>query len=356
MVTSDMERVYKSIAKNWKNEIGFHAHNNMGRAINNVNTAIDLGVTWVDSTITGMGRGAGNAETEYLLMESRFLEKNYYADDLFELVSTYFEPLKLKCGWGSSLYYYIGAKYGLHPTYVQELSTDITVNRSIIPKILNDLGKVKNPNSYSKDVLDKVKSKLSPKNNNPIYGDEIPTFMEGREVLLVAQTNLSKSLKGAIEDYILKKNPTLISINQPSKDLKLNYDFVSASHNKKFREDESKYIDGKFKYIAPKNLFEGIPINIEYNYGILVSKGMFEYSKNFATIPFNLTIAYTIAFCMNAGANKISLVGFGGYESSEDPRQKEMQEFLRILSLQNIELISLNPTSFTIPEKSIYAI
>ena len=61
--------IAKNISQNWKGELGFHAHNNKGHALVNTITAVSEGVTWVDGTITGMGRGAGNTSTESLILE-----------------------------------------------------------------------------------------------------------------------------------------------------------------------------------------------------------------------------------------------------------------------------------------------
>ena len=57
------------IKKNWNKEFGFHAHDNCGLALKNSMCAIDNGAKWIDSTIMGMGRGAGNVSTEDLLKE-----------------------------------------------------------------------------------------------------------------------------------------------------------------------------------------------------------------------------------------------------------------------------------------------
>ena len=50
-----------------KTKIGCHFHNNSGLALANSLIAYDNGCQIIDSTFTGMGRGAGNAETELLL-------------------------------------------------------------------------------------------------------------------------------------------------------------------------------------------------------------------------------------------------------------------------------------------------
>ena len=66
------------IKKNWKKDIGFHAHDNMSRALINGVAAFNNGVKWIDSTVTGMGRGAGNIKTEFALLQfSKYLKKDY---------------------------------------------------------------------------------------------------------------------------------------------------------------------------------------------------------------------------------------------------------------------------------------
>ena len=77
MDSEDVSKCIKLIKKNWNGEIGIHTHNNLGKAVSNSISAIKNGVTWVDSTVTGMGRGPGNSETEYMLIEmDKFSKKN----------------------------------------------------------------------------------------------------------------------------------------------------------------------------------------------------------------------------------------------------------------------------------------
>jgi 4-hydroxy 2-oxovalerate aldolase len=51
------------IRQGWKGEIGIHTHDNMAQALANSKAAVEAGVTWVDATVTGMGRGPGNVQT-----------------------------------------------------------------------------------------------------------------------------------------------------------------------------------------------------------------------------------------------------------------------------------------------------
>lgn len=355
MGRKDVKRVYQALNKYWLGDIGFHSHNNLGKAIENINVAISLGSNWIDGTVSGMGRGAGNAETEFLLLDPNLRRVKIDSTGLFGLVHGHFDALKKLYAWGTSVPYFLGALNKLHPTYVQELCADQSLDRALIPKIISDLGDLPNPSSFDENVLRRIKSKMEPERQK-IDGDDVPTFMEGKEVVLVAQTDLSIEYKDAIEDYCNAKKPILISINQPKVKLKLDYDFVVISHNEKFRDDENSYRTGAYSYVAPKSMFKKINIDIVHDYGILMSPNKFENCQSYACVPNRLTLAYAISFCLDAGVSNLKLVGFGGF-NLEEKRHKEVQAFLQILATQSsIKLVSLTPTSFNIPEKSIYAI
>ena len=69
MVPEDIQKICQLLKKSWPSSLGIHTHNNKNLALINSMTAVENGVTWCDSTITGMGRGAGNVSTEGLVME-----------------------------------------------------------------------------------------------------------------------------------------------------------------------------------------------------------------------------------------------------------------------------------------------
>lgn len=63
-----LKKIIKAFQKKWKGALGIHTHDNIAQAINNSIHAAESGITWVDSTVTGMGRGPGNAQTEYIIL------------------------------------------------------------------------------------------------------------------------------------------------------------------------------------------------------------------------------------------------------------------------------------------------
>ena len=75
--------------------LGFHGHNNLSLAAANTMQAVKSGATYIDTCIRGMGRSAGNAQTEIviiLLQKLGFYEEiNIY--DLYELANNIVAPM-----------------------------------------------------------------------------------------------------------------------------------------------------------------------------------------------------------------------------------------------------------------------
>ena len=87
--------------------------------------ALDEGVTWVDATVAGMGRGAGNTKVEYLLIELADRHQvPLNIGPLVSLIERRFRPMQAEFGWGSNTFYYLAGRYGIDPTYVQAMLAD----------------------------------------------------------------------------------------------------------------------------------------------------------------------------------------------------------------------------------------
>lgn len=119
-------------------KIGFHGHNNLELALINSLTAIENGAEMIDSTISGMGRGAGNVKTELLLsvLNTKFNWKVDY-NALGNVVDG-FEPLLDKHKWGTNLPYMISGSNSLPQKDVMDwMTTRIFSFNSIIQALQN---------------------------------------------------------------------------------------------------------------------------------------------------------------------------------------------------------------------------
>jgi 4-hydroxy 2-oxovalerate aldolase len=102
---------FKSILKT--KEIGMHAHNNQQLAFSNTIEAIIHHANYVDGSIYGLGRAAGNCPTELLL---GFLKNpKYDIRPILDVISKEFIPLRQKLEWGYVIPYAITGILDEHP-------------------------------------------------------------------------------------------------------------------------------------------------------------------------------------------------------------------------------------------------
>ena len=102
---------FKSILKS--KEIGMHAHNNQQLAFSNTIEAIIHDANYVDGSIYGLGRAAGNCPTELLL---GFLKNpKYDIRPILDVISKEFIPLREKMEWGYVIPYAITGILDEHP-------------------------------------------------------------------------------------------------------------------------------------------------------------------------------------------------------------------------------------------------
>jgi 4-hydroxy 2-oxovalerate aldolase len=94
-------------------EVGMHAHNNLQLAYSNTIEAIILGANWLDGTMAGLGRGAGNCPMELLL---GFLHNpQYKLPPVLRCVDECIEPMRKDLQWGFDLPYMLTGMFNQHP-------------------------------------------------------------------------------------------------------------------------------------------------------------------------------------------------------------------------------------------------
>ncbi|NQT21960.1 MAG: nucleoid-structuring protein H-NS [Candidatus Omnitrophica bacterium] len=94
-------------------EVGFHGHNHQQLAFGNTIEAIIHGANYLDGTVYGIGRAAGNCPLELLL---GFLKNpKFDIRPVLDLISTEFIPLRNKIEWGYIIPYAISGMMNEHP-------------------------------------------------------------------------------------------------------------------------------------------------------------------------------------------------------------------------------------------------
>jgi 4-hydroxy 2-oxovalerate aldolase len=94
-------------------DVGIHAHNNLQLAFANTIEAIVLGANFLDATMAGLGRGAGNCPLELLI---GFLHNpKYDILPVLKCVQNVVEPMRAKLLWGFDLPYMLTGLLNEHP-------------------------------------------------------------------------------------------------------------------------------------------------------------------------------------------------------------------------------------------------
>jgi 4-hydroxy 2-oxovalerate aldolase len=94
-------------------EVGFHAHNNQQLGFANTIEAIRKGANFLDGTIYGIGRAAGNCPLELLL--SFLKNPKFKLDPILEVIEKEFLPLRERIEWGYIIPYMITGVLNQHP-------------------------------------------------------------------------------------------------------------------------------------------------------------------------------------------------------------------------------------------------
>ncbi len=105
---------YLEAADKYNKKIGIHAHNNQQLAFANTIETLTMGVSYLDSTVSGMGRGAGNCPTELLL---GFLKNpKYDIAPVLKFIETQIKKLKDDgVIWGYDIPYLLTGRLNQHP-------------------------------------------------------------------------------------------------------------------------------------------------------------------------------------------------------------------------------------------------
>ncbi|MCQ2514727.1 MAG: aldolase catalytic domain-containing protein [Ruminococcus sp.] len=109
-----LAEMYCEIADKYNKVVGIHAHNNQQLAFANTIEALAYGASYLDATVDGMGRGAGNCALELLL---GFLKNpKYKVDPIVKIIEDHTKKLKAEgVKWGYDIPYMLTGQYNTHP-------------------------------------------------------------------------------------------------------------------------------------------------------------------------------------------------------------------------------------------------
>lgn len=110
-----LTQMYKEIADKYGKKIGIHAHNNQQLAFANTIESMRAGASYLDGTVSGMGRGAGNCHMESLL--SMLRNPKYRIYPVMDFIAAEMPKIKESgATWGFDIPYMLTGSLNIHPS------------------------------------------------------------------------------------------------------------------------------------------------------------------------------------------------------------------------------------------------
>lgn len=288
--------------------VGFHSHNNLQLSFSNAQEFIRCSgkrKIIIDSTLMGIGRGAGNLCTE--LIAQHLNEDNDGEYDLLPILTTVDEvlyPLQSKHQWGYTIPYYLAATCDCHPNYATFLSNRQTLSVKDMSALLKLI-----PNE-SKSMYDqKLIEKIYVNFQSNIVDDAgavetIRKKINGRNVVVVAPGKSYKSCLKEIWQHANSGDCFVISVNFI--DPALGADMAFFGNTKRYSE-----------YIEPIKRFSGRTIvssNIKDREDADIVVNYADYLNNDPGIIDNSGLML-MNLLSDIGVKHISLAGFDGFDA-----------------------------------------
>jgi 4-hydroxy 2-oxovalerate aldolase len=353
----DVSQLSKIIRNFSKLKIGLHAHDNCGLALANSLEAIDLAFEFIDSTVSGIGRAAGNLRTEFIM---QFIDKSKPVnlkrfESLFNLSNIDFAKLNRNQSWGPNLLYFIGSQLRIHPNNLMS----IVKEQSHIYSEVLPLFSFANQSFSGLPIDGKNLAK-----NNELNGGFLQTnileegFLANKKALLLGSGSFLEDYKSEIHNVLINsaKEDIVFSTNlEPLIDFKLVKYFIILDE-KKFMfqyEKNPEYYDQMFKKLGQKIIS---PHNLNINNPESILQ-MFTFSDEDLDNYFEKSLHYSFLIFKFGNVLNVNLLGFDGFEKDMN-RNELIQQCLNYFS-DNKELggriFAGTPTRYDVPKKSFFA-
>lgn len=293
--------------------IGYHGHNNFQMGYANCISMISQSNKTnrnllVDGTIYGMGKSAGNAPLELIMMHlNRLGPEKYDINQILEAIDTSIMEFYQPATWGYNFFFYIAALNNCHPNYVSFLLNKHTLSIKSINDILGNLSEGKSllyDKNYIEELyLDYQKNTVNDTHIINALFDQI----NDRNILLLGPGLRKKNHEKAIKKYIEVYNPVVITINRI--DDRIKEDFIFLCNSKRYLQLTSQLSREDHCIIATSNLTK-------------TGKNEFDFIINYESLLENAPIVADSAIIMilkllsKSSCGEIALVGLDGYTNS----------------------------------------
>lgn len=220
MYLDDIVRLYNLVDHNLDKDIciDIHSHNNFqlsfAFAQEIIRLSADTRNVILDATLDGMGKCAGNLNTELIVdYLNRKKQYNYDFDKILDVIDEYIYLIKKEKQWGYSIPAFMAGIYKSHPNNVIYLTEKFRLNTKDIKNIISMIDEDVRQR-YDYDNIEKIYIDYNHGNSDSIKNMELlkEKFVDKKVLLLVPGNSLVEEKK-KIDTFVRKEEPVIISVN-----------------------------------------------------------------------------------------------------------------------------------------------
>ena len=262
MRPNDMNRILNLVDHNLISSmaLGFHSHNNLQMSYSNAIAMLQFPTNrdvMIDSSIMGMGKGAGNLNTELLLEHlNYYYGKNYKIAPLLEVMDKVINQLHAEFYWGYAPEYYLSSSNRCTPSYASHF-----YNKHMLPidqvsellKMIEEEKKISFDKEYAEELYRKYNESKCVDDSQVV--NDLSRELAGKKVLLVAPGKSVSSALEKIRELAKKENIIVIGLNSTAD---ISYDYLVATrmdiYEKAVAEGANVIIPSSVSKVAKENV------------------------------------------------------------------------------------------------------
>lgn len=293
-------------------EIGFHSHNNLQLSFSNAQELIQNQTSRmliIDSSVFGMGRGAGNLCTELLLLHlNENFNKDYCILPILEIIDEFLNPIFIKKPWGYSVPYYIASTNNCHPNYASYLTDKQTLSTKDVNLILSQIPQ-ENKNQYCQNIIEELYvNHLSQRIDDSENINKLTSIIGQKPILIIAPGKTIKTHEKAIKEHIEKIHPLILAINFVPDNFNSNIIFISnLKRFSSLTDNQKEQLTTNNTIIATSNIGNVIENSLSINYHSLIDPKYTEIDNAGIML---------LRLLKKMGIKEVSIVGYDGFKNN----------------------------------------
>lgn len=312
MYCDDLQRIYSLLNHNLLEDIciGLHSHNNLQLSFMLIQELINLSLNKrniiVDASASGIGRGAGNANTELVIdYLNRKMNKTYDINEILDILDSYILPIRQTHSWGYNIPHFISGMYSVHVNNISYLLNKHNLKAKDMRIIVESIDK-NSEKRYDYDALENsLVNYFSKSIDDSIAMSELKKIFADRSILLVAPGKSVKEEYTKVKKLINEFNPIVVCVNAVIPDIKADFIFYSNILRYEYSKENFQNIFVNTNKIITSNIKTKKDVKeFIVNYNLLIKRG-WKYFDNSTIMCLRLLA--------KLGVEKIFIAGFDGY-------------------------------------------